>query len=216
MMRPNTELACAPLRRGDRHRRDIVQAVRDLVADGSIAELTVSAISKRAGLSRSNFYFYFDSKYAVLALIFAEGLAELQGLTRDFAPRGEDESPRSFVSRMIADTAAVYASQGSAFSACTLERNSDPELQAVLAHQGDAVINRVVATLRREVADGRARPVSDDLQMLVRILIVTTSSMLAGDFAYLEDDGDQLRAVKVLEDLWLNALWSWGRRHQSP
>ena len=208
MMRTSADLASVPLRRGDRHRRDIVQAVRDLVADGSIAELTVSAISKRAGLSRSNFYFYFDSKYAVLASIFAEGLAELQRLTKDFAPRANDETPRSFVSRMVAGAAAVYASKGSAFSACTLERSSDPELRAVLAHQGDAVIDRVVATLRREVAYGRARPVSDDLQMLVRILIVTTSSTLAGDIAYLERDGDPQRTVKVLEELWLNALWS--------
>ena len=159
-------------------------------------------------MSRSNFYFYFDSKYAVLASIFAEGLAELQRLTKDFAPRRVDETPRSFVSRMVAGAAAVYASQGPVFSACTLERNSDPELRDVLAYQGDAVINRVVATLRREVDEGRATPISHDLQMLVRTLIVTTSSTLAGDFAYLEADGDQARAVNLLEELWLNALWS--------
>ena len=44
-------------------------------------------ISERAGVARSGFYFYFDSKYAVLAVIVADAMAELDKLTHDFAPR---------------------------------------------------------------------------------------------------------------------------------
>ena len=45
---------------------------------GPFADLSVSTISERAGVARSGFYFYFDSKYAVLALI----LADASELTR--------------------------------------------------------------------------------------------------------------------------------------
>jgi AcrR family transcriptional regulator len=61
----------APQRRGDKQRQAIVQAVRELLEEKPFAELSVSTISDRAGVARSGFYFYFDSKYAVLAHILA-------------------------------------------------------------------------------------------------------------------------------------------------
>jgi AcrR family transcriptional regulator len=48
--------------RGDRQREAIIVAVRELLQTCSIADLAVSAISERAGVARSGFYFYFDSK----------------------------------------------------------------------------------------------------------------------------------------------------------
>ena len=61
-----------PRRRGDRQRQAIVQAVRELLEEKPFAQLSVSTISDRAGVARSGFYFYFDSKYAVLAQILAD------------------------------------------------------------------------------------------------------------------------------------------------
>jgi len=58
-------------RRGDKQRQAIVQAVRELLQEKPFAELSVSTISLRAGVARSGFYFYFDSKYAVLAQLMA-------------------------------------------------------------------------------------------------------------------------------------------------
>lgn len=84
-----------PLRRGDRQRNAIVAAVRELLTEKPFAELSVSTISDRAGVARSGFYFYFDSKYAVLAHILGEVAEELEELTQDFAPRGAGETPRS-------------------------------------------------------------------------------------------------------------------------
>lgn len=82
--------------RGDRQRDAIVVAVRELLQERSFADLSVSTISERAGgVARSGFYFYFDSKYAVLAVIVADAMAQLAQLTHDFAPpREPGESPR--------------------------------------------------------------------------------------------------------------------------
>ena len=66
--------------RGDRQRDAIITAVRDLL-ERSFADLSVSTISERAGLARSGFYFYFDSKYAVLAVILADASELLDSLT---------------------------------------------------------------------------------------------------------------------------------------
>jgi len=81
--------------RGDRQREAIVTAVRELLEHHSFGDLSVSTISERAGVARSGFYFYFDSKYDVLAYIFRDALAELDDLTHDFAPRDPGSCRRS-------------------------------------------------------------------------------------------------------------------------
>jgi AcrR family transcriptional regulator len=172
-----------PRRRGDRQRQAIVQAVRQLLEEKPFAQLSVSTISDRAGVARSGFYFYFDSKYAVLAQILADATQELEELTEYFAPRGSDESPAAFAKRMVGSAAAVYAHNDPVMSACNAARNTD-ELRA-----------------------GTAHPISDDIPTLVRTLSVTTAQMLSGDTAFLGEDGDVQRGVRVLEALWLNALW---------
>src|SRR5882762_3501055 len=95
--------------RGDRQREAIVTAVRELLEERSFADLSVSTISERAGVARSGFYFYFDSKYAVLAVILAEAGELLDQLTHDFAPREPGETPEAFAKRMVGSPAMVYA-----------------------------------------------------------------------------------------------------------
>ncbi|EUA13911.1 bacterial regulatory s, tetR family protein [Mycobacterium xenopi 4042] len=89
-----TRAAPVPPRRGDRQRQAILQAVRELLEEKPFTELSVSTISDRAGVARSGFYFYFDSKYAVLAQILAEATHELEELTEYFAPGGPTSRQR--------------------------------------------------------------------------------------------------------------------------
>ncbi|BBY32451.1 TetR family transcriptional regulator [Mycolicibacter minnesotensis] len=200
-----------PMRRGDKQRQAIVQAVRELLQEKPFAELSVSTISDRAGVARSGFYFYFDSKYAVLAHILAEATHELEELTHYFAPRSADESPAEFAQRMVGSAAAVYAHNDPVMSACNLARNSDAEIRELLDAQIDAVIEQIVAVVKEEIAAGTAHPINDDLPALVRTLGATTAYMLSGDSAFVGPDGDVGRGVGVLEALWRNALWG-GRR----
>jgi AcrR family transcriptional regulator len=198
----------APQRRGDKQRQAIVQAVRELLEEKPFAELSVSTISDRAGVARSGFYIYFDSKYAVLDHILAEATQELEELTHFFAPRGDDESPAAFAQRMVGSAAAVYAHNDPVMSACNLARNSDAEIRELLDAQIDAVINQIVGVVNDEMVAGTANPISDDIPALVRTLAATTGFMLSGDSAFLGADGDVQRGVRVLEALWRTALWS--------
>lgn len=200
-----------PLRRGDKQRQAIVQAVRELLEEKPFAELSVSTISDRAGVARSGFYFYFDSKYAVLAHILAEATHELEELTHYFAPRGADESTEAFAQRMVGSAAAVYAHNDPVMSACNLARNSDAEIRELLDAQIDAVIDQIVGVVNDELAAGTANPISDDIPALVRTLGATTAYMLSGDSAFVGPGGDVSRGVQVLEALWRNALWG-GRK----
>lgn len=196
-----------PRRRGDRQRLAIVQAVRELLEEKPFAQLSVSTISDRAGVARSGFYFYFDSKYAVLAQILTDATRELEELTEYFAPRGPDESPAAFARRMVGSAAAVYAHNDPVMSACNAARNTDAEIRDLLDQQVDGVVQQIIGIVEEELRAGTAHPISDDIATLVRTLSVTTAQMLSGDTSFLGPEGDVQRGVRVLEALWLSALW---------
>ncbi|MBI3216323.1 MAG: TetR/AcrR family transcriptional regulator [Mycobacterium sp.] len=197
----------APRRRGDRQRQAIVDAVRELLEETPFADLSVSAISDRAGVARSGFYFYFDSKYAVLAQILDEATQELEELTQYFAPRGPDESPAAFASRMVGSAALVFAHNDPVMSACTAARATDTEIRRIQDEQMTTVIDQIVKVVQTEIDAGSAHPISSDLPMLIRTLGATTVMALSGEPAFLGPTGDIAQVVSILEKLWLTALW---------
>lgn len=197
----------APRRRGDRQRLAIVHAVRELLTEKPFAELSVSTISDRAGVARSGFYFYFDSKYAVLAQILTEVAEELEELTGDFAPRGDRETPAEFARRMIGSAAAVYAHNDPVISACNIARNTDAEIREILDGFTDSVIDQIVPIVEAEIANGTAEPITEDVGGLVRMLAAATALTLSGESVFVGPERNLERAVRVLESLWLHALW---------
>jgi AcrR family transcriptional regulator len=198
--------------RGDLQREAIVSAVRQLLQEGSFADLSVSTISERARIARSGFYFYFESKYDVLALILAEATHELEELTQYFAPRAPGETPAAFARRMVGSAATVFAHNDPIMTACNDARNTDAKIREILDGQIDVVIEQIVSVVDDEIAAGTAHPISDDVPALVRMLGATTAMMLSGDVTFLGADGDRERGVRVLEQLWLNSLWSGSSR----
>ncbi|HEY6647575.1 MAG TPA: TetR/AcrR family transcriptional regulator [Mycobacterium sp.] len=190
--------------RGDRQREAIVTAVRELLQERSFADLSVSTISERAGIARSGFYFYFDSKYAVLAVILADAGDLLDNLTHHFAPREPGETPAAFAKRMVGSAAAVYANDDPVLKACAVARNTDAQIREMMDDFYDGIIDKLITLLEQ---DADARPVSDDVPALVRTLAAVTSFTLTQDSAFVGRGEDPARAVDIVERLWLSAFW---------
>ena len=191
-----------------------MRAVRELLQEKPFAELSVSTISLRAGVARSGFYFYFDSKYAVLAQILAEAAEELEELTQYFAPRQPGESPEQFAKRMVGSAAAVYAHNDPVMTACNAARHTDIEIREILEQQFEMVLGQIVDVVDAEMKAGTANPITDDIPALVRSLAGTTALTLGGEPILVGGQGlqgDVERRVRVLEQLWLNSLWGGGR-----
>jgi AcrR family transcriptional regulator len=190
--------------RGDRQREAIVTAVRELLQERTFADLSVSTISERAGVARSGFYFYFDSKYAVLAVILADAGELLDSLTHHFAPREPGETPAVFAKRMVGSAAAVYANDDPVLKACAVARNTDAQIREMMDDFYDGIIEKLIALLEQ---DSEARPISDDLPALVRTMSAVTSFTLTQDSAFVGRGEDTARAVDIVERLWVSALW---------
>ncbi|BBY43442.1 TetR/AcrR family transcriptional regulator [Mycolicibacterium celeriflavum] len=190
--------------RGDRQRDAIVNAVRELVQERPFADLSVSAISERAGVARSGFYFYFDSKYAVLAVILADAGEMLDSLTHHFAPREPGETPEAFAKRMVGSAAAAYANDDPVLSACAVARNTDAKIREMMDDFYDGIIEKLITLLEQ---DADVQPISEDLPALVRTLAATTAMTLTHDSAFVGRGIDPNRAVDALERLWVAAFW---------
>ncbi|MGK2881585.1 MAG: TetR/AcrR family transcriptional regulator [Mycobacterium sp.] len=203
---PPPESEPAPRRRGDKQRQAILQAVRELIVEQPFADLSVSAISDRAGVARSGFYFYFDSKYAALAQVFAEATEELEELTHYFAPRGAHETPAAFARRMVGSAAQVFAHNDPVMHACNVARNTDAEIRKIQDAQIATVVDQIVTIMRAEADAGTAHPITDDLPALIQTLGATTVMVLSADPTFLVG-GEPQRAVHMLEKMWLYNLW---------
>ena len=196
-----------PRRRGDRQRHAIVQAVRQLLEEKPFAQLSVSTISDRAGVARSGFYFYFDSKYAVLAQILADATHELEELTEYFAPRGADESPAAFAKRMVGSAAAVYAHNDPVMSACNAARNTDAEIRTCSTNRSKAWCSRSWASSKTSCEPAPPTPsATTSRRWSARCRSPPRKCCPATRLSW-ASDGDVQRGVRVLEALWLNALW---------
>ena len=194
-------------RRGTRQRRAILQALHELLREQPFAEIAVSAISERAGVGRSAFYFYFDSKYSVLAQLLADVTDALDERTQALAPRSRDESPAAAAKRLVGGAAAAFGGNDPVITACVLARHTDSKIQELLTQQSDRVVDRIVAAVNDEIKAGTAHPISDDVPALVRTLATTTALMLSGETFFLDRDRDLQRGLRVLERLWLSAVW---------
>jgi AcrR family transcriptional regulator len=158
-------------------------------------------------VARSGFYFYFESKYDVLAFILKDALAELDELTHDFAPRTASEPPAVYAKGMVRSAAAMFASNDPIMAACTIAQNTDAAIRSMMNDLEDVLIGKIVGVVEQ---DSGARPISDDVPALVRMLLATTAMTLSNDPAFVGRDTDPARALEVLEQLWLTALWGGG------
>lgn len=113
------------LRKGDRQRQAVLDAVNKLLADTAIADLSVAQITAEAGLTRSGFYFYFDTKYAALAAAVAEVFEELDIATEHLA-RADDELLVVWMRRALTSGRDIWRIHAALLDACMQARDNDP------------------------------------------------------------------------------------------
>ena len=190
--------------RGDLREQAILEGARVLLESRPLSQVTTDELAGAAGLSRSSFYFYFDSKQAVLAALLEELSDELRaenGPWLDAAGPAE-EALRQATAHSVAlwrtsggllrqawrcDTGdALLTSwregvveRGVARTAAKVER--DREAGLAPAGPSAAVLARGLHAMRNELLAER-RPAEDDAG-LVDDLVAMTLRLLYGRVA---------------------------------
>ena len=72
-------------------RRSILDAARDLVAEGGFAAVQMTEVAKKAGVATGTLYRYFSSKEALCRQVFREVSAREMGMLAEIASGDGDE-----------------------------------------------------------------------------------------------------------------------------
>ncbi|MBB3037085.1 TetR/AcrR family transcriptional regulator [Hoyosella altamirensis] len=199
--------------RGDRQRALIIDAAVNLLGTVPIADLSVSQIAKRAGVTRPAFYFYFESKYAVVAAALEQVWREVEQATQGLDSWEFSESPAGLSASMINNMVRVWRANSALLTACAQARSSDAQLAKMwtdFVDQLTARVTRFVVALRDT---GQIEPASDDVPALVKALIAMPIAILLDEPGTIPTD----RLIEAVKSVWYVSIWRSGpRAHTVP
>ena len=188
-----------------RTREEVQQAVRaaliEMLAERPFKDVTVDELAKRAGLSRTAFYFYYPDKNEVLKEAANAAAAEVYA-EADRWWHGEGR-PEDLVREALEGIAGVYCDHADVLRAAVEATTYDPEFRAFY----EALIRRFVdATaehLRRELGAGRLRPLEPD--SIAEALVWMAERC---NYAFLLLEGrPKSEVVDSLTAIWIHALY---------
>jgi TetR/AcrR family transcriptional regulator, ethionamide resistance regulator len=133
-------------------REAILDATARLLAERSFTDLAVSEILASAGVSRGTFYFYFDSKQAVLAELVRRAVA--QGHAAAGPWLGSPADPVAALRAGITAGAQLWKASAPVLRAIVENWHADPRLTALWLEQMQTFTD---ATIAQITADPRAR-----------------------------------------------------------
>lgn len=193
--------------KGERQRRAILDAISALLADHTVAELSVGTIAEAAGLRRSGFYFYFDSKETAIAVAVGEAWEDLDELHHLFEGDPAGGSTLAQVRNAVQAAADVWCRYEHLLIAIVAAKQTRGTLAGLWDESSVAITKRMLAHIESEIEAGRARPVSPDLPGLIAIILemITTSFYRAR----LQKDGPEAmgQLVDTLASVMVATLW---------
>jgi len=180
--------------------RTLVATLERLIADEPrFTELTLERLVSAAGLSRTSFYKYFDSKVDVLSSWLAE-LVEL--LTRaSQAWSGEAGPTRAELAQGLGDIAAVYRPRLPMVAAVYETAAGDAELRAQLAAALESTKGALCGHIARGQREGWANA-AVDAEEAARWLIYLSENGLR----HIIGPAPEHR-VRELVEAWADTVW---------
>ena len=133
-------------------RETILAATVNLLADRHFSDLAVSDILTAAGVSRGSFYFYFDSKHAVLAELVRRAVAQGHAAAAPWLAHPAD--PTAALRAGITAGARLWQASAPVLRAIVENWRTDPRLTTVWLEQMQTFTDATVAQI---TADPRAR-----------------------------------------------------------
>ena len=189
-------------RKGDLKEEAILATCERLLAEKPLGEIGVDELAAGADISRPTFYFYFESKDAVLRTL-VERLADaMYADAASFLAR-DDEDPELTISRSIGAAADQWREHGPVLRAAVEAWGTVPELQAFWEAIIGRFVDQAAARIAQEGVVGEA-----EAESLAKALIwmnercFYTSSLGTG--AALGDD----ELVPTLTAIWLRAIFT--------
>jgi AcrR family transcriptional regulator len=186
----------------------ILDATEQLLAERRFDELTVADILSAADVSRATFYFYFESKYAVLADLVRRAVAVGHEAAQPWLGHAADGPPVKEIRSGIADGARLWAGKAPVLRAIVENWRSDPGLTEVWTQLMESYTRSTAERIAHDRESGLARATRVDSRTLA-----ATLTWLGERVYYLAAIGhapfdDEDRLVDALTEIWLAAVYN--------
>jgi TetR/AcrR family transcriptional regulator, ethionamide resistance regulator len=194
------------LAKGDLKERAILETCERLLAEKPLRDISVDELAAGAGISRPGFYFYFESKHAVLRALVEQAANRIYREAEGWL-EGRGDPPEVVISRSIAVGAAQWREHGPVLRAAVQTWGTVPEMRVFW----EAIVGRFVAQSAERIEDerrhGDAPEGGPDPKALATALVWMNercfyTNSLGADVAL---DAGEL--VPTLTEIWLRAIY---------
>ncbi|TWH04946.1 TetR family transcriptional regulator [Nocardioides sp. J9] len=145
--------------RGDARRAALLTAFDELLREQSLEEVNVAEVSRRAGVTRSAFYFYFESKAAAVLALMADLYDDASAAT-DLLVKAEGE-PEPRLRQVVTALFDSVDRTPHTYRALLEARATSPTVRELWEEGRAEFAGMVAETIERERTLGRARPGPD-------------------------------------------------------
>jgi len=197
-------------------RDSILAATERLLADRQLRELSVADIVSEAGISRATFYFYFGSKYAVIASLLAAFTDEVFEAAVPFFERPADADPVEAIARSLEGAAQVWARRRPVLRATQQHWHAVPEIRGLWLDVVERLTFAVAAEIEESRVLGVAPPGPESRQLAAALLWATGRCLYINSLAVEQDLRAGGAALEPLVALWAGAVFRVPQRRPRP
>jgi AcrR family transcriptional regulator len=174
--------------KGDQREQALIDAARAVFRDKSISQVTIDELAGAAGIARSGFYFYFESKQVLLAALVDQRLAESDLEMAEWL--ASDGLDRDALRRGLAAGLARWKVDGRWLREAFITPDPGPEVMHVRDRLVDEGCTMFSTRIERDARAGRTVPGLPDLvaKMAVHLRSITFADVYANPGSYDEDE----------------------------
>lgn len=190
-----------PPGRGDQRREALLRALDDHLQDSSLDSITIADIARRAGVTRSAFYFYFESKATAVAALVEQMYDDAVAAAAHLSAAGP---PAANIEATIRGLFAAWERHQHVFVAMLDARAGSAAVRELWESDRQSFVPVVAAMVDAERAAGRA-PAGPSSEVLAATLLELNDRML--ERLARGSDLPREQHVAVVVHVWLSSIY---------
>ena len=190
--------------KGDRTSQAILDTAERLLAERDLSAITIDELASGAGISRSAFYFHFESREAVLYLLADQVLKELFE-SAEVATSRRGGEPADAIRTAIAGNLAIWRKHGPVLRAAVRARETDPAMRRFWADVARRFVTAAAAQIEADRETGIAPPGPPTARQLATALVSMNDEVFYHQSrARKSSDRD---IVETLTTIWVRSIY---------
>src|SRR4051812_25556107 len=182
----------------------ILDAAEGLLAKRGMTDLTVADVIEAAGVSRGSFYFYFESKQAVVAALLERIVDEVHEASLPWFERG-DTPPERALREAVTGSLALWRRHAAVLRSTIEGWQSDPELRNLWSD----VLRRFTDAAAEQIERDREAGVASDgppARSLAAALVAMNERCFYLAVVDMQPESDD-ELVEALTAIWLSSIY---------